>query len=114
MTVNVVSVVVAADSSPADAAPAEGHVVAIPTGVQWPDTSNNPIVPMVVQGTLANGTVTLQLVASDNFAPGVLTWTFNINIRGLKTVTASDVPVNFSLGATQNVWPILAAAGWNP
>lgn len=114
MTANLVNVVVAADASPADQAAAEGNVVAVPSGVEWPDTGGNPIVPAVVHGTLENGTCTIVLVASDNFDPGVLTWDLVINIRGLPTVTVADVPVNFALGATQNVWTILQAAGWTP
>ena len=114
MTINVVNVVVAADASPADLAPAEGNVVAVPSGTEWPDTNNEPIVPMVVHGTLTAGTCTIVLVASDNYAAGVLAWDLIINIRGLPTVNVSDVVVNFSNGATQNVWTILAAAGWTP
>ena len=114
MTVNTVNVVVAADVSPADLATAEGNALAVPSGTEWPDTSNNPIVPMVVHGTLVSGTCTLQLVASDNFSAGVLTWDFIINIRGLPTVNVASVPVNFASGATQNVWTILTAAGWKP
>lgn len=112
MSLNVVNVVVAADVSPADLATAEGYVVACPDGVQWPDTNNEPIVPMVVHGNLQNGTCTIQLVASDNFTAGVLTWDFIINLRGFPTVNFQGAPVNFSGGATQSVWSILAAAGW--
>lgn len=114
MTVNVVNVIVAADSSPADLATAEGNAIAVPSGTEWPDTNDNPIVPMVVHGTLTNGTCTLVLVASDNFGAGVLNWDFIINLRGLPTVNVPGVPVNFSNGATQSVWDILTAAGWTP
>lgn len=121
MTYNVVSVTVGASTSPVDIAKAEGNVVAVPAGTQWPDTSNDPIIPAVVHGTLGDGLngaqpgeCILQLVASDNFAAGVLAWDFIINLRGFPTVSVSDVPVNFSSGASQNVWTILAAAGWTP
>lgn len=123
MAVNVVSVTVAADVSPVDPSnvTAEGNVIAVPSGVEWPDTSNNPIVPMVVHGTLGDllnggvaGQCIIKLVASDNFAAGVLTWDFIINIRGLPTVNVPAVPVNFASGASQNVWTILSAAGWVP
>ena len=60
------------------------------------------------------GECQIALVASDNYAAGVLAWDLIINIRGLPTVNVSDVTVNFSNGATQNVWTILAAAGWTP
>jgi len=120
VTLNVVNVVVAADPSPVDiqasggSAFPEGNVLAVPSGVMWPDTSSNPIVPMVVHGALQSGTCTIGLVASDNFGAGVLTWDFIINIRGLPTVNVPAVPVNFASGATQNVWTILTAAGWTP
>lgn len=115
MTFNVVNVVVAADASPADVGVfAEGNVVAVPSGAMWPDTNNVPIVPMVVHGTLVSGTCTLGLVASDNFAAGVLTWDIIINIRGLPTVNVASCVINFASGATQSVWTILTAAGWTP
>lgn len=119
MTVNVVNVTVAADTSAG--AVAEGNVVAVPSGTQWPDVSNNPIVPVVVHGTLGDGLngatageCILPLVASDNFAAGVLKWDFIINIRGLPTVSVAGCVVNFASGATQSVWSILTAAGWTP
>ena len=121
MTVNTVNVVVAADNSPADLATAEGNVVAVPSGTQWPDTNNVPIVPMVVHGTLGDrlnggtaGQAIIVLVASDNFTAGVLNWDIIVNIRGLPTVNVPGVPVNFANGATQSVWTILTAAGWTP
>jgi hypothetical protein len=121
MTVNTVLVTVQADNAPGDPSPAEGNVVAIPSGTQWPDASGNPIVPELVHGylgDLANGGVAgqaiIQLVASDNFSVGVLNWDFVVNIRGFPTVNVSDVPVNFSSGANQNFWTIIAAAGWTP
>lgn len=114
MTLNVVNVTVAADSSPADLVTAEGNVVAIPSGEMWPDTSSNPIVPMVVHGTLVGGTCTIELVASDNFTTGVLTWDFIINLRGMPTINVPGCAVNFSGGANQSVWSILTAAGWTP
>lgn len=116
MTVNVVNVTVTADVSPADGTVvAEGNALAVPSGTMWPDSSNNPIVPMVVHGTLdATGTCTLALASSDSFAAGVLTWDIIINIRGMATINVPGVPVNFSNGATQSVWSILSAAGWTP
>jgi hypothetical protein len=112
VTINVVTVTIAASNSPIDLATAEGYVIAVPDGVQWPDGSNDPVVPMMQQAHLLNGTATLQLVASDNYAAGVLTWDFIANIRSFPTVNVQQVPVNFSLGANQNLWTILAAAGW--
>jgi hypothetical protein len=112
MSFQTVDVTVAADTSGSSFA--EGNVVAIPAGTMWPDTNNVPIVPMVVHGTLANGTCTITLVASDNFTAGVLAWDLIINIRGMPTVNVPGCVVNHADGATQSVWGILTAAGWTP
>ena len=114
MPVNLVTVTVTVDDSPADTGSPEGNFLFTSSGVMWPDASNFPIVPMVVHGTLVNGTATASLVATDNFAAGVLTWDVTINIRGIPTIQVSGVPVKFSLGATQSIWTILSAAGWSP
>lgn len=118
---NTVLVTVGVDQSPADLAPPEGNVIAVPSGTEWPDTNQNPVVPMVVKGTVGDGVnggtssnAIINLIASDNFSAGVLTWNFIINIRGISTINVADVPVKFSLGASQSVWTILAAAGWTP
>lgn len=121
MTANTVLVTVQADAAPGDPSPAEGNVVAVPSGTQWPDTSGDPVVPMVVHGYLGDlqnggvaGQAILQLEASDNFAAGVLNWSFIVNIRGFPTVTVADIPINFANGASQNFWTILANTGWTP
>lgn len=114
MSFSTVTVTFAADNSPADLASAEGNVVAVPSGAMWPDTNNVPVVPMVVHAQLVNGTCSVVLVASDNFASGVLKWDFIVNIRGLPTVNVPGVAVNFASGASQNGWAVLSAAGWTP
>lgn len=122
MTVNVVNVTIQVDGSPADPSPPEGNYVFTPSGVMWPDTSSNPVVPMVVHGTLVGNVsvsppisvATVQLVASDNFTAGVLTWDVIINVRGEPTVMVANVPVNFASGANQSIWSILQSAGWTP
>lgn len=118
---NVVAVTVQADPSPADPASAEGNVVAVPSGTMWPDTSNNPIVPMVVHGTLGDtlngagpGECIIKLVATDNLPAGVLLWDFIINIRGFPTINVAGAAVNFASGANQSIWAILQTAGWTP
>jgi hypothetical protein len=87
----------------------------------WPDTNDNAIVPMVVQGTLGDGLngatageCIIQLVASDSFAAGILNWDFIINLRGFPTVSVQGCAVDYSNGASQNIWNILTAAGWAP
>lgn len=122
MTVNVVNVTIQADGAPGDLLPPEGNYVFTPSGVEWPDSGANPIVPEVIHGSLVGNTgvnppiaiATVELVASDNFSAGTLLWDVIINLRGLPTVNVADVAVNFSQGATQNVWTILQAAGWTP
>jgi hypothetical protein len=117
MTANMVTVVIAASPSPADTGiTAEGNYIFSPNGTQWPGTPGSlPVVPMIQQGHLTNGTGSVQLLASDNFSSSViLSWDIIINIRGLPTVNFPDAPVNFALGATQSVWDILNNAGWVP
>ena len=112
---NLVTVTVAAQGSPADTEAPEGNFVFVPNGTQWPGTPGSvPIDPRIQQGTLSNGTASVQLVASDNFAAGVLNWDIVINIRGMETVHASGVAINYATGPAQSVWDILAAAGWVP
>lgn len=117
---NLVSVTITADPSPADTdihgaqVYPEGNYVFTPSGAMWPDPSQNPVIPMVLHGVLVNGTASASLAASDNFSAGVLTWNAIINIRGLPTINVAGFPVNFSNGASQSVWPLLAAAGWAP
>lgn len=120
MTVNMVTVTIEVDGSPADVAGPEGNYVFSPSGVMWPDTSGAPIAPMLQHGSLTTdntaktGTATVQLVASDNYSAGVLAWDVIVNVRDLPTVNVPNVPVNFAAGATQTLWSILAAAGWTP
>jgi len=111
---NVVTVTVGTVGSPSDASLPEGNFVFVPSGLQWPAAGNVPVVPMVVTGTLTLGTGTAALVASDNFPAGVLTWNVVINIRGLPTIHANDLAVNFSVGPAQNVFDILTLNGWLP
>jgi hypothetical protein len=114
MTYNVVSVTITATASPVDVVPPEGMYVFSPNGVMWPGTPGTlPIVPNVQHGTLVNGTATVQLVASDNFSAGVLNWDIIINIRGMPTVNASAMVVNFATGSTQSVWDILNTNGYS-
>lgn len=116
MSLNLVTVTISATVSPIDVTAAEGNYVFVPSGTQWPAPGDVPIVPAVVHGmlTVGTGSATAQLVASDNFATGVLTWNVLVNIRGLPTVNVRDVPVLYASGASQNLWDILTAMGWIP
>ena len=44
----------------------------------------------------------------------VLNWDCIINIRGLPTVKASNLTINFASGGTQDIWTILTNNGWAP
>ena len=116
MSFNMVTVAITTVDSPADTTTVEGHYCFVPSGVQWPSIDGDSvIVPAVIQGPLTNGTANVSLLASDNFASGILTWNVLINIRGIPTINVADVPVNFSDGASQNIFTILTNnAGWTP
>ena len=122
MTTNLVNLTIQVDGAPGDPAAPEGNYVFTPSGLEWPDTSSNPIVPMVIHAPLTpnplasppNASATFAIVASDNFAAGILTWDVIINVRGLPTVNVPNVPINFANGANQNIWTVLQAAGWTP
>jgi hypothetical protein len=112
MSLNLVTVTISATPSPVDEDPVEGHATFIPDGTRW--GAGDPVVPELQHVVLSNSTASVTLVASDNFAAGVLNWDININIRGLPTVNVGGVPVNFASGATQDVWAILQTFGWIP
>jgi len=118
MALNLVNVTVSAIGSPIDATEPEGNYTFVPSGTQWPSTDGvSAVVPAVIHGQFAanTDTATVQLVASDNFSQGVLTWNVLINIRGLPTINVRDVPVNYADGASQNIFTILTNnAGWIP
>lgn len=122
MTASMVTVSIQVDGAPGDTLPPEGNYVFSPSGVLWPDTSGNAVAPQLQHGVLMPNTAvsppvataSVQLVASDNFTAGVLTWDVIINVRGMPTVNVQAVPVNFASGANQNIWTILQAAGWTP
>lgn len=118
MTVNVVTVTVAASNSPVDSAAGdftEGNCVFSPNGTLWPTTLGQlPIVPRLQTATLVSGTASVVLVASDNYATNVLNWDVIINIQGLPTVNVAALPILFSAGATQSIWDILITNDWSP
>ena len=115
MSLNLVTITVAVQGGPLDAADPEGNFVFSPNGSMWPVTGGSlPIDPQIQQGTLTNGTATVQLVASDNFSAGVLNWDVIINIRGMPTVNFSGLPIIYATGASQSIWDILQYNGWFP
>ena len=113
MSLNLVTVTISATPSPVDDNPVEGNATFIPDGTRWGATGD-PVVPALQHVVLSDSTASVQLVASDNFTAGVLTWCININLKGLPTVNVGGVPVNYASGAAQDVWAILQAAGWLP
>jgi hypothetical protein len=115
MSLNLVTVTVAVQGGPSDATPPEGNFVFSPNGTMWPLTAGAlPIDPAIQTGTLTLGTASVQLVASDNFATGVLYWDVIINVRGLPTVNFPALPIIFATGASQSIWDILQLNGWIP
>jgi hypothetical protein len=113
MTINQVTVTIAAQGSPLDALPPQGNFVFSPNGVMWPGTAGSlPIDPSIQHGFLVLGTASVQLVASDNFSAGVLNWDCIINIRGLMTINAPSLTINFATGPTQSIWDILSSNGY--
>lgn len=115
MTLNLVTVAMTSVNSPADTTVTEGHYCFVPSGLQWPSTDGmSAVVPSIVQGPFSTS-FSVQLVASDNFTTGVLTWNVLINIRGIPTINVPDVPIYFTDGANQNIYTILTAnVGWTP
>jgi hypothetical protein len=78
-------------------------------------SSDVAIVTPVVNGVLdANGNLSANLLASDNFSAGDLNWNCFVRIQGLPRIHVVDFPVDFNLGASQNLFTILTAAGWTP
>jgi hypothetical protein len=95
---------------------AEGHWLFVATGSLMDDT-NIAIVTPVVSGALlpgSNGTLSVSLLASDNFGSGELLWNAFIQIQGYSKIDCRDFQVNFGLGANQNLFTILKASGWTP
>ncbi len=95
---------------------AEGHWLFAATGTLMDDT-NIAIVTPVITGSLApggTGLLSSSLLASDNFGTGELLWNVFLDIRGVSSVDFQDFTVNFSLGASQNLFTILRASGWTP
>lgn len=114
MSLNLVTVTIAVQGSPTDTSQPEGNFVCSPNGLLWPGTPGSlPITPEIQQGFLVLGTASVQLVASDNFAVGVLNWDVIINIRGLPTIHAIALVINYATGSSQSIWDILNSNGYS-
>lgn len=73
------------------------------------------IVTPVVNDVLdASGTLTAALLASDNFGADELNWNCFIRVQGIPAIHVVGFQVNFTDGASQNLFTILTAAGWTP
>jgi len=94
---------------------AEGNYMFIAAGTLM-DSSAVAIVIPVIQGQLAASTPSLSvsLLASDNFAAGQLTWDMHVAVKGIAAISVQNVVVNFSGGASQGLFTVLTAAGWTP
>jgi hypothetical protein len=115
MTINNVTVTIEATGTPGSTNVPEGNYTFCPDGVLYPAVAGGgPIVPAMVHGTLSAGSASAVLIASDNFGANILNWATIINIRGLPTIKASNLTINFADGATQDIWTILTNNGWIP
>ena len=95
-------------------ATAEGNFLFVATGTLVSDANAGIILP-VVNGVLdSSGNLSASLVASDNYGLGELTWNVFITVRGMSPIEVYDVVINFSAGASQNLFAILEANGWTP
>ena len=92
--------------------PGEGNYLFSAQG-NFMDSSALAVVTPVRLGQLdSTGHLSVFLLASDNFQEGDLNWHILVRVKGAITIDVADVPVNFSLGATQSLFDILTAAGW--
>lgn len=93
---------------------AEGHFLFAATGTLVSD-SNVAIVTPVIDGQIdATGTLSVSLLASDNYGAGELTWNVFLSVRGMSDIFVQGFVVNFAQGANQNLFTILEASGWTP
>lgn len=100
---------------------AEGNFLFDADGDLVQDPSTAIVTPVVrgsldSQGRLWDGKTQgsgVSLLASDNFLDGQLTWHILLRIQGWGTADVADVPVNFTLGASQGIFGVLEAAGWS-
>ena len=105
--------------------PGQGHWLFAATGTLM-TASYVPIVAPVVDGDLdanrqmswinESGIVVegAAILASDNFAAGDLSWNFFGDFQGMARIHVTGMQINYSSGASQNLFTILAANGWTP
>lgn len=94
---------------------AEGNYELIASGILMSSNAVAIVTP-VLSGQLVAATpqMSVAVLASDNYGANELTWNFKIQLRGLSDIVVTDVPVLFSLGASQGLFGILEATGWLP
>lgn len=78
------------------------------------DGTATAIVTPVLDDVLKNGALSVQLLASDNYGAGELSWDCTIRIKGFSEIKAQGLIVNHATGATQVLFDILEANGWAP
>lgn len=107
MTDNVVAVTQAFGSS------AQGNFLFAAQGT-YMDSTALAIVTPVVSGQLdPTGNLSASLLASDNFPSGSLFWYITCTVKNFPKIEASNVPVEYSLGSSQNLFSILQNIGYN-
>lgn len=90
----------------------EGNYQFIATG-SLAESDTVALVSPVIMGSLDSaGSLAVDLLASDDFFAGQLTWHVIVRVRGMPEIDVSDVVVNFVDGATQGLFGILEANGW--
>lgn len=92
----------------------QGHYELVPTGMAYDADQHVMIVPVMKQGKFTDGAISVPLVASDNFAAGVLTWDVHVELRGVENIDVPQVSINYTDGASQDLFTILSSAGWVP
>lgn len=93
---------------------AEGNYLFAASGTLMSD-ANVAIVTPVIDGVIdTSGNLSVSLLASDNFGVGELTWNCFISVRGMSDINVQGFTVNFTAGASQNLFTILKASGWVP
>lgn len=88
----------------------------VPGGTLIDDAGGAIVTPIVRGNNMPGGTgiLSASLLASDNFSPGELNWTCFIRVQGMPFIEVHNFVVTFSLGASQTLFTILKASGWQP
>ena len=87
--------------------PGEGNYLFNASGSLMDGTATAIVTPVLTDELDSAGVLTVDLLASDNYGAGELTWDCNIRVQGIPHITAAGMVVNFADGPTQNLFDIL-------